>query len=337
MSEKLIIAVPSKGRLEENTAAYFANAGLPLKRPDARGYSGRMEGLDNVEIAYLSASEIAARLENGSVHFGVTGEDLLREQMPDLESRVQLVTPLGFGRADVVVAVPDGWIDVTRMADLAEVAVDFRNENNRPMRVATKYKKLATDFLAKNNVYDVQIIHSAGATENMPNSGTAELIVDITSTGATLAANNLRVPKDGVILQSEAQLAASLMADWSAPILKPAETVLAQLGAWQEGKKMMKVDFVFTNSRKKDFQKIITTKGWEVIEKHGARFMNPSMQTSGNVIDDSFFVPTQNLRPFIAEWMEMARYEEAFVTKPDFAFKKENELYKKLIAALRPR
>ena len=304
MSETLIIAVPSKGRLEEETAAYFANAGLALKRTDARGYSGRMDWVADVEIAYLSASEIAARLENGSVHFGVTGEDLLREQIADLDNCVEPVISLDFGRADVVVAVPDGWRDVTRMADLAEVAVDFRNENNRPMRVATKYKKLATDFLAKNNVYDVYIIHSDGATENMPNSGTAELIVDITSTGATLAANNLRVPKDGVILKSQAQLTAALKADWSSYALQAAKEILAKLTARWEAETSEKIEFIGSEKGKYETRLVRISETNSLITKM---------------------------------WNE--GYETAIVTKADFIFKKENELYEKLekaINALRP-
>ncbi len=214
MSENLIIAVPSKGRLEEKTATLFAEAGLKLKRDGERGYTGEIEGLKQVKIAYLSASEIAARLKDGTVHFGVTGEDLLREQMPDLENCVQLVTPLGFGRADVVVAVPDGWADVRNMTDLADVTREFRKQNNRLMRVATKYNNLTTQFFTENGVYDVQLVPSPGATEGAIANGTAELIVDITSTGTTLKANNLRVLDDGVILKSEANLTASLKADW---------------------------------------------------------------------------------------------------------------------------
>ena len=131
----LILAIPSKGRLEEAAAEIFAKAGLQLKRDGARGYRGNLPGLDHVLVEYVSAGDIAARLAEGSVHMGITGEDLLREEIPDMESAVQLCLPLGFGQADVVVAIPDGWVDVTTMFDLADVAAEFRTRHGRLMRV----------------------------------------------------------------------------------------------------------------------------------------------------------------------------------------------------------
>ena len=231
---RLVLAVPSKGRLEENAANVFAHAGMPLKRAGARGYQGRLSGIDTVDVLYLSASEIAARLREGSIHFGITGEDLLREEIPDLDSAVQLVQPLGFGHADVVVALPDGWVDVTCMADLAEVAGAFRAEHNKRLRVATKYTHLTAEFFARHGVVDYVLVQSFGATEGAPASGAAEAIVDITSTGATLAANNLRVPEDGVILKSQANLAAALKADWSPEARSAAKQILARLSAFNE-------------------------------------------------------------------------------------------------------
>ena len=167
MTKTLTIAVPSKGRLEEKSAEMFKQAGMTLKRADARGYTGTLVGFEGVEIAYLSAAEIAARLRDGSVHLGITGEDLLREEVSDLEGIIQLVMPLGFGHADVVVAIPNSWVDVATMADLAEVASDFRLHKGQLMRVATKYIHLATDYFAANDVQDIQIVSSFGATEGL--------------------------------------------------------------------------------------------------------------------------------------------------------------------------
>ena len=215
MTAPFVLAVPSKGRLQENTEAFFTRAGLALAKPrGARDYRGTIAGLDNVEIAYLSASEIAAQLARGAVHLGVTGEDLVRESIPDAGRRVLLIEPLGFGSANVVVAVPQAWIDVRTMADLDDVTTGFRAQHNRRMRVATKYINLTRAFFAVHGVVDYRIVESAGATEGAPAVGTAEMIVDITTTGATLAANGLKVLDDGVILKSQAQFAASLTADW---------------------------------------------------------------------------------------------------------------------------
>ncbi len=216
MTAPFVLAVPSKGRLQENAEAFFTRAGLTLAKPGgARDYRGTINGLDNVEIAYLSASDIAGQLARGTVHLGVTGEDLLRESIPDTDKRVALIEGLGFGSANVVVAVPQAWIDVRTMADLDDVTTGFRAQHNRRMRVATKYINLTRQFFATHGVVDYRIVESAGATEGAPATGAAEMIVDITTTGATLAANGLKVLDDGVMLRSQANLVASRDADWT--------------------------------------------------------------------------------------------------------------------------
>jgi len=232
MSAPFVLAVPSKGRLQENAEAFFARAGLTLSKPGgARDYRGTIAGLDNVEVAYLSASEIAANLARGSVHFGVTGEDLVRESITDADKRVLLIDGLGFGYANVVVAVPQAWIDVRTMADLDDVTTGFRGQHNRRMRVATKYINLTRGFFAQHNVVDYRIVESAGATEGAPAVGTAEMIVDITTTGATLAANGLKVLDDGVMLRSQANLVASREADWSDAARETARVILDHIAS----------------------------------------------------------------------------------------------------------
>ena len=215
MNAPLILAVPSKGRLQQNAEAFFSRAGLELVKPrGVRDYRGTVVGIDGIEIAYLSAAEITAQLSQGAVHLGVTGEDLLREMIPQSAERIVLITGLGFGFANVVVAVPQAWIDVRNMADLDDVATAFRLRNERKMRLATKYANLTRGFFAEHGVVDYRIVESAGATEGAPAAGTAEMIVDITTTGATLAANGLKVLDDGTILRSQANLVAARAAAW---------------------------------------------------------------------------------------------------------------------------
>jgi len=232
MTGAFVLAVPSKGRLQENADAFFARAGLTLAKPrGARDYRGTISGLDNVEIAYLSASEIAAQLARGTVHLGITGEDLVRESISDADTRVALIEPLGFGHANVVVAVPEAWIDVRSMADLDDVTTAFRAKHNRRMRVASKYINLTRTFFTRHGIVDYRIVESAGATEGAPAVGTAELIVDITTTGATLAANGLKVLDDGVILKSQANLVASREADWSKEARETARIILDHIAS----------------------------------------------------------------------------------------------------------
>jgi ATP phosphoribosyltransferase len=232
MAAKLSIAVPAKGRLKDAAASLFEQAGLGLRKSGhERGYRGLIEGLDGVEVVFLSAAEIVHQLKTGRVHLGITGEDLIRETLPDAEAKVEFLAPLGFGRADVVVAVPDCWIDVACMADLEDVAVQFARAHGRRLRVATKYMNLTRRFFAKAGVAGYRIVESVGATEGTPAAGTAELIVDITTTGTTLRANHLKLLEDGLILSSQACLMAARAAEWSSPALKLRGAILERLAS----------------------------------------------------------------------------------------------------------
>src|SRR5690554_6717709 len=207
------LALPSKGRLRQESLDTLTKAGMTvLPQADERSYRTRLDGLD-VEIAFLSASEIARELAGGTVDLGVTGEDLVRETIPEWEKRVAIGARLGFGRADVVVAVPDAWLDVDTMADLDDVAAEFRQRHGRRLRIATKYWRLTQQFFSSQHGIQVyRIVESLGATEGAPAAGSADVIVDITSTGSTLRANHLKILDDGVILKSEACLVQSLKA-----------------------------------------------------------------------------------------------------------------------------
>jgi len=228
----LTIAIPSKGRLKQACDAWFADAGLVLEQvAGARGYRAGFSGLPGIDVMLLSAGEIASSLLAGDVHLGITGEDLLREAAPELEGRMHLVCPMGFGFADVVVAVSQYWIDVSTMADLDDVCAAYARAHHRRLRVATKYAQLTRGFFAHAGIADYRIVPSAGATEGAPAAGTAEVIVDITTTGSTLKANGLKVLDDGVILKSQAQLAASLSADWNAETRAACEKLLGKLSA----------------------------------------------------------------------------------------------------------
>jgi len=207
----ITLAIPSKGRLKEQSLEVLAKAGLAVTLPeDDRKYRARIDGLDNVEVAFLSASEIAGEIGQGAVDLGITGEDLLRENLADWEARAEIVARLGFGHADVVVAVPDIWLDVDSMADLDDVAADFRQRHGRRLRIATKYWRLTQQFFSlKHGIQVYRIVESLGATEGAPAAGLADVIVDITTTGSTLRANHLKVLGDGTILTSQACLVAS--------------------------------------------------------------------------------------------------------------------------------
>lgn len=231
MSDLVTLAIPSKGRLKEQVDAAFAKMGVTFQQTaGARGYRATVDGHPGIDVMLLSSSEIASSLAGGDVHLGVTGEDLIREAVPDLTDRVALLKPLGFGFADVVVAVPKSWIDVSTMADLDDICAAYAARHKKRLRVATKYTQLTRGFFAHAGISDYRIVPSAGATEGAPTAGTAEAIVDITTTGSTLKANGLKILDDGVILKSQANLAMSLSADWSGDRRAVAAAFLTQMG-----------------------------------------------------------------------------------------------------------
>ena len=228
----ITLAIPSKGRLKEQALEVLAKAGLAVSLPgDERQYRARIDGAEGIEVAFLSASEIAGEIGQGSVDLGITGEDLLRENLADWEARAEIVASLGFGHADVVVAVPGIWLDVDTMADLDDVAADFRQRHGRRLRIATKYWRLTQQFFSqKHGIQVYRIVESLGATEGAPAAGLADVIVDITTTGSTLRANHLKVLNDGVILKSQACLVASRKA-WGAAETAAIGELAARLGA----------------------------------------------------------------------------------------------------------
>ena len=239
VDDPLVIALPSKGRLKEQAEAWLMEAGFSLEMDGgARGYRATLKRLPGAEVRLLSAGDIAAALEAGDVHLGVTGEDLLREKGERLDASVMLLKALGFGRATLVVAAPQSWIDVESMADLADVAHAYVARTGSRLRVATKYAKQTRAFFARHGVADYRIVESLGATEGAPAAGAAETVVDITTTGATLAANNLKIIADGEILRSQAQLAASLKAAWAPAHLIVARRLISAVEATERARAM---------------------------------------------------------------------------------------------------
>ena len=316
----LVLAIPSKGRLQENAAAFFARAGLDiLKGRGARDYRGSLAGLDEVEIAFLPAADIVSQLASGAAHLGVTGEDLIRESIPDVEARVVLLAPLGFGHAHVVVAVPRAWIDVKTMADLEDVAAAFRARRGERMRVATKYVHLTRRFFAERHVGDYRIVESLGATEGAPAAGQAELIVDITTTGATLAANGLKVLEDGTILRSQANLVASLRAEWGNDQRERVRLILSRIAAEEEARTTRQVSAILPL--------VDETLAGEAKRLFSARFLHGG---EGRMVLNC----PKDEASRLADWLIARGAFEVSVAAQDYIFRAENPFYEKLMVQL---
>ncbi|MCA3628797.1 MAG: ATP phosphoribosyltransferase [Methylobacterium sp.] len=323
MSNPLIIGLPSKGRLQENAFAFFAKAGLNVSQArGARDYRGAISGLDGVEIAFLSASEIVAELARGSVHFGLTGADLIEEALPDPTAKVEMLVPLGFGFANVVVAVPQAWIDVHAMADIEDVAAGFRHDKGRRLRVATKYINLTRRFFKRHGIADYRIVESLGATEGAPAAGTADCIVDITTTGSTLAANALKVLDDGIMLKSEAWLVASRVANWNAGHREAARQLLARIHAEKEASTRRELRAFLEGGVPEALTREITELGGEILLEGGVGIV-------------SLLVPNGHV-PHLADRLVAAGARRVLVASPEYAFSPENPLFDRLSAALPP-
>jgi ATP phosphoribosyltransferase len=323
MSAPLVLAVPSKGRLQENAEAFFKRAGLELVKPrGARDYRGVLLGFDGVEVAYLSAAEITAQLAQGLAHLGVTGEDLVREMIPQSGQRVVLIAGLGFGFANVVVAVPQAWIDVRSMADLDDVATAFRLKHERKMRLATKYANLTRGFFAEHGIVDYRIVESTGATEGAPAAGTAEMIVDITTTGTTLSANGLKVIEDGVILRSQANLVAARTAAWDTAQRQTARLLLDRIAAQKRAEAYREVRTRFAGLD----EKLLAA----AREKFGVASPLGGPTSSGML---TLHCPPENVQA-LASYLRDNGAEAVSVGPLDYVYTRDNPLYAKLAAEL---
>jgi len=325
MSASFVIAVPAKGRLQENAESFFARAGLELVKPrGARDYRGTVADLHGIEVAYLSASEIVDLLAQGAVHLGLTGEDLVREKIANADAHVAFIDALGFGHANVVVAVPQAWIDVLNMADLDDVATAFRLKHERKMRVATKYVNLTRNFFSAHGITDYRIVESAGATEGAPAAGTAELVVDITTTGSTLTANALKVIEDGVILRSQANLVAARRAHWNAAARDCARIVLDRIAAQNRARAFREVRARFAGCDDALLGEAKRRFGVET------PFGGP---TSSGMI--TLHCPPQQVHA-LASLLRDNGAENVAVAKLDYVFSRTNPLFAKLEAAITP-
>ena len=227
------IGVPSKGRLMEKTFDWFAERGVSLSRAGSeREYAGKVEGIEGVELVLLSAGEIPRELAAGRIHLGVTGQDLIREKLSQWEQRVEELAELGFGQADLIIAVPQVWVDVDTLEDLDAVSAAFRAEHGFRLRIATKYHRLVREYLKEHGVADYQLVDSQGATEGTIKNLTAEAVADITSSGETLRANHLKILSDALVLRSQATLFKARGLKLSDEDRATRTELLKQLGVW---------------------------------------------------------------------------------------------------------
>ena len=261
-ADKLILALPSKGRLQEQTLGFLRECGFDIGRIDnGREYVAKLIGLDNVEVLYFRPDEIPVRVDQGDAHAGITGEDLYREFGDGQPASCPVLPNLGYGGARLVVAVPQSWIDVSSMNDLDEAAMVFHQKHGRSLRVATKFSRLTRSFFADRGLVEYSLVGSSGATEVAPAAGVADLVVDLTSTGATLAANHLKEIAGGTVLETHACLVASLRETlWGERQLAVLENLVEQIEARIRATSTLVLRFSVPSARVFEIQEKLTTK-----------------------------------------------------------------------------
>ena len=226
----LKIAFPSKGRLRKDLEKLLSNKKINfIEEGNDRNYIAKLSNNEDVLVYFMGAKEIVTQLDEGNIHLGITGDDLVQEYMFDYITKVSNELILDFGKADLVVAVPKIWLDVTTMADLDEISHIKRMITAKRLKVATKYTNLTNRFFSKCGVTDYRTVGSSGSTESAPFNGMSDIIVDISSTGETLKANNLRILDDGLILNSSANIFKSLTANWNTNLEKISEQFLSSV------------------------------------------------------------------------------------------------------------
>ncbi len=202
--ERLTLALPSKGAIAEPTYNFLKDCGLKVSKPNPRQYVGALPAIDGVDVLFQRVKDVVYKVADGTAHIGVTGYDVVCEHPHD--NLIVIHDQLGYGHCKLVVAVPEAWVDVDSMADLAEVAIDFREQKGRNIRIATTYTGLARQFLHKNGIHHFSLVRAEGAIEAAPTIGYADLVIDLTQSGTTLRENHLKTLSDGVIVESQACL-----------------------------------------------------------------------------------------------------------------------------------
>lgn len=316
LNQRLLIAVPSKGRLQEQTVGFLSGCGFDVRRVgNGREYVSSLVGLNDVGIVYFRPEEIPERVEQGDAHAGITGEDLYREYGEGEPSSTLLMPKLGFGGARLVVAVPQSWVDVSTINDLDEAAMLFHQRHGRSLRVATKFSRLTRAFFSDSGIVEYSLVGSSGATEGAPAAGVADFVVDLASTGTTLAENHLKEITGGTVLQTEACLIASLRAAlWSGRAMDALEHLVEQIEARMRATSRLLLRFTLpaaSAAQSKD----------QLVEKYGCL---PSLWSEGaETVDGRTFVVAYCLRAKlygVVTFLKAAGASEIIVDRGEFIF-----------------
>jgi len=326
----IVFAIPSKGSLYEGTLEFLKRSGLPVIYSNERQYTARLGGVEGISVLFQRAEEVPAKLASGAADIGLTGEDLFHEQAGYADELVLVLGKLGYGHARLVVAVPTTWIDVSSMEDLAELAISFRLKHHRNLRIATKFPNLSREFLSQHGIVDYALVESLGATESAPSSGAADLIIDLTSSGKTLADNHLKVLKDGAVISSQACLIASRrIANWEAMRLERLEAFLDMIESHLRGRDTYNLQAAVQRSKLLELARLK--------QSHQCRLayslpMDELASAGGGrepYVVIRMTCPQLHLHEVIRRLRDCGA-EEVIVTRPEYVFRDQSESFQRL-------
>ena len=328
-SEVLKIALPSDGEMYQATLDFLKNSGVSVKRGSSRQYLGSLQGLENVTVLFQRVADISSKIEDGSADLGIVGLDRFEEFKIDDGNAFVVCEDLDYSNCKLVIAVPQGWIDVSAMSDLSDLALEFKH-TGRELRVATKYPRLTSKFFYQNGINYFKTIYSSGTLEVSPLMGFSDIIVDITSTGTTLRENQLKTIADGTIIESQACLIASTRSLINEPEkLNSARKFIAMIEGYLEGKDYYNVTFNLNADNEEDaantFMNSITTNGFQ-----GPRISRIYTTNGSSSYSLTIELKRKNLQVVTDNLREIGA-SNIIVNKPDYVFDGESNLFTKLM------
>jgi ATP phosphoribosyltransferase len=191
-------------------------------------------------VLFQRVKDVLYKVADGTAQLGITGMDVVHEYRH--ENLIVIHPKLGYGHCSLMIAVPETWIDVDSMLDLVDVALDFREQRKRNIRIATTYPTLTRRFLHAQGLHHFTLVRAEGAIEAAPTIGYADIICDLTQTGTTLRENNLKPIPDGVVIESQACLIGNLSAlRQSTGLLQTTRTLVEYIDSALQGKKYNQV------------------------------------------------------------------------------------------------
>ncbi len=258
MTDRVTLALPSKGAIADPTTSFLQDCGLRVEKPNPRQYTGSIPALPCVDVLFQRVTDVVYKVSDGTAQLGVTGLDVVREHPHD--DLIVIHDDLGYGECKLLVAVPEAWVDVESVIDLTEVALDFREHKRRNLRVATTYSNLARQYLHEQGIHHFTLVNAEGAIEAAPTIGYADIIVDLVQTGTTLRENHLKALPDGVIVESQACLVGNRQALREDPaVLDTARVMLEQIDAALQGRGFSQVTVnIYGESAEEVARKIAT-------------------------------------------------------------------------------